>query len=241
MSMPTSTKPDTEPRTTQERDDICQALAARASFYSMLGSLYVRPLTQEQIDHLADSNLSEFTGINENFDAGVNDIVRYLRRRNTGTREELAVDYTATFAGTSTWEGKTAVPFESVFTSASGLLCQESFHEVRSWYCAYQLSIAGDNALPDDHLGYMCEFMAQLSTKAQEALADGDADHALKILEDSRTFADEHITSWFGDLQQRALHIIKTRFYRGVLRISDGFFAYDQELLADLTAAIKHL
>ena len=34
-------------------------------------------------------------------DDGRNDIMRYLRRRNTGTREELASDFTSVFYGIS--------------------------------------------------------------------------------------------------------------------------------------------
>ena len=79
---------------------------------------------------MAGQDFSDYAELNEDFADGVNDITRYLRKRNTGTRDEMAVDFTGTFTGIKTYEGKTAVPYKSVFTSEDGLMYQEGFREV---------------------------------------------------------------------------------------------------------------
>ena len=88
------------------------------------------PLTAEQVEAMAGQDFSAYAELNEDFADGVNDITRYLRKRNTGTRDEMAVDFTGTFTGIKTYEGKTAVPYKSVFTSEDGLMYQEGFREV---------------------------------------------------------------------------------------------------------------
>ena len=79
---------------------------------------------------------SEYADVNELFADGVNDITRYLRKRNSGTRQALAVDFTSAFAGTSSWKGRYAVPYESVHTSEEGLMFQDAYHEVFQLYKA---------------------------------------------------------------------------------------------------------
>ena len=44
------------------------------------------------------------------------------------------MDFTGAFAGTSSWKGRYATPYESVFTSEEGLLFQDSYHEVYRLY-----------------------------------------------------------------------------------------------------------
>ena len=76
---------------------LTQTLAACSQLAQTLSALFFKTLTQEQIDALAQQDLSAFADLNEDFDRGLNDIVRYLRRRNTGTRQQLACDFTSAF------------------------------------------------------------------------------------------------------------------------------------------------
>jgi TorA maturation chaperone TorD len=214
--------------------DVAAALEARAAFYETIAALYWLPLKQEDVDRLAAADFSAYAELNEDFAAGVNDITRYLRKRNTGTRDELAVDFTGAFAGVKVYEGKTAVPYKSVFTSTEGLLCQEGYLDVLHAFRSEQVAKRPGLDWPDDHLSFMCEFMALLSRRTLEALQAGDDARARHELEVSREFLDANILSWFDTFKERAELLLKTRFYRGVLKISRGFFALDRETLDDL-------
>ncbi len=219
--------------------EVCQALRGRADFYRLLAELFAAPLTQNQVDALAAYDLNAWTGVNDSMDAGINDITRYLRKRNSGTREELAVDYTGAFGGTKTVDGNNAVPFESVFTSADGLLCQESYHAVHDMFRKAALKKrAGDNT-PDDHLSYLCEFMFALSARAAEKAAAGDCTGAAAEVHRTRLCLREHILNWYDAFSNRALQLVETRFYRGVLRLAGGYFAFDNETVDDLIAALE--
>lgn len=210
------------------------ALEARAAFYETLSSLFFRPLTQERVDAMADADFSAYADLSADMADGFNDMTRYLRKRNTGTRNELAADFTGAFVGTKAYEGKVAVPYESVFTSEEGLMYQQGYQEVFAAFKSQAVKKREGLDWPDDHISFMCEFMALLSRRAKEALKTGDAAEALRNLEESLTFLDRHILSWYEDFVALAEKILTTRFYRGVLKVARGFFALDRATLQDM-------
>ena len=218
--------------------EIKTVLAARAAFYRTLASLFFDTLTQEQIDAMAAQDFSAYADVNEDFASGVNDITRYLAKRNSGTRDELAADFTGTFIGTKAYKDRVAVPYESVFTSEGGLLYQESYQKVYRIFKSQAVRLAPGLDWPSDHLSFLCQFMALLSDRAAEALQAGDTAKALEQLQLSSDFLDQHILSWYDALRAQALLVVETRFYRGVLSMAHGFFALDRETLDDLLAQI---
>lgn len=239
--VPAAVEERQEPVAVEDTTDaeVAAALEARAAFYETLASLYFMPLKQEDVDNMAAADFSAYAELNDDFAAGVNDITRYLRKRNTGTRDELAVDFTGAFAGVKAYEGKTAVPYKSVFTSKDGLLYQDGYRDVYQAFKAECVKKREGLDWPDDHLSFMCEFMALLSRRTVAALAEEDYPRALHELEVSRDFLDANVLSWFDEFAQRAELLLKTRFYRGVLKISRGFFTLDRETLDDMVDVVS--
>lgn len=227
---------------TQDVINACvEALKGRASFYDLLAALYFKPLSQEQIENIVQMDLSVYADVNEYFADGINDVTRYLRKRNTGTRQALAVDFTTAFGGTSSWKGRYAVPYESVFTSQEGLMFQGAYHDVYRLFREHKLQRSAGYDYPDDHLSFMCEFLAIMSDRTIEALEAGNYEEAVKNLEASNEFLDEHILSWFDDFNDLSLLLLSTRFYRGILKITKGFFLFDKEVMVDLITEIEAL
>ncbi len=214
--------------------DLAEILEARSVFFEMLASLYFQPLKQEQIDHMAHADLSSYASVNDSFAQGLADMSRYLAKRNTGTRLELAVDFTSAFAGTKTYEGRSAVPYKSVFTSEEGLLYQEGYRQVFAVYKREAVKRQSGLDYPDDHLSFMCEFMALLSRRTLTSLNEGKTDEALHYLTVSLDFLRAHIAIWFDDFADLSNLILKTRFYKGVLLMTKGFLEYDDETLREL-------
>ena len=207
---------------TQTCADIASALEGRAAFYDVVAALYYQPLAQEQIDRIAEGGLAAFAGAGELMAEGLHDMERALSKRHSGTRQELAVDFTGAFAGTSSWKGRYATPYESVFTSEEGLLFQDSYHEVYRLYRQNSVRKSPGYDFPDDHVA-------------------NDAECALEHVRLSQHVLHDHILSWFDDFEELALHLVKTRFYRGVLKMSKGFFLFDAEVLADMAEELERL
>ncbi|MBC5582943.1 molecular chaperone TorD family protein [Eggerthella sp. NSJ-70] len=226
---------------THGASSIATALAGRAAFYDAVAALYYKPLTQEQIDRIAQGGLAAFAGTNELVAEGLHDMERALSKRHSGTRQELAVDFTGAFAGTSSWKGRYATPYESVFTSEEGLLFQESYHEVHRLYRDNGVRKSEGYDFPDDHLSFICEFQAVLARRAIEALEAGDAASALGQVRCSQAVLRDHVLSWFDGFEELALHLVKTRFYRGVLKMSRGFFLFDAGVLDDMAEELERL
>ena len=44
---------------------------------------------------------------------------------------------------------------------------------------------------------------------------------------------------WFPDFSERAMQLVQTRFYRSVLRMAAGWFAFDTETIDSLNEAIR--
>ena len=137
---------------TQTCAGLVSALEGRAAFYDVVAALYYKPLAQEQIDRIAEGGLAAFAGAGELMAEGLHDMERALSKRHSGTRQELAVDFTGAFAGTSSWKGRYATPYESVFTSEEGLLFQDSYHEVYRLYRQNSVRKSPGYDFPDDHL-----------------------------------------------------------------------------------------
>ena len=139
---------------TQTCAGLVSALEGRAAFYDVVAALYYKPLAQEQIDRIAEGGLAAFAGAGELMAEGLHDMERALSKRHSGTRQELAVDFTGAFAGTSSWKGRYATAYESVFTSEEGLLFQDSYHEVYRLYRQNSVRKSPGYDFPDDHLVY---------------------------------------------------------------------------------------
>ena len=133
-----------------------------AAFYALLSSIFYLELTEEQIDGLAESGFAFPDDGSEVGDACAA-MRRYLARRGPDARQDLAVDYARVFLAAGVYEGETAVPYESVYTSPEGILMQDSRDEVVRAYRRWGLAIPRDLNVPEDHLAFELEFMGRLS------------------------------------------------------------------------------
>lgn len=221
-----------KPETTST-EVLVEVLEGRREFYLALAGFYFKPLTQDQIDVMAQTDYSAFGTDEPLLEEGFNDITRFLRKRNTGTRQMLAIDFTSSFGGAQTYKGQTATPYASVFLSEEGLLSQKQRSDVFQVFKRNLLRVI-DSSTPDDHLSFMLEFLAIMSDRAADALREGHDDDARACLEESRDFIKGHILTWFDSLAEAAGRLIEARFYRGVLKVTKGYLLMDLTTIDDL-------
>lgn len=211
-----------------------EILTSREDFYNMLAMFYRNTLTVEQIDAIGALDFETLEFEEELLTKGFDDIRRYLRKRNTGTRQALATDYTAAFIGTKAYAGKVAIPCASLFMTEESMYYGATHHQAYSVYKQECVRVDKSLSLPSDHLTFELEFLALMSVECREALAAGDMETAMHKLEVSKGFIQEHILSWFDVFNEVAEFIIDTRFYRGVLRITKGYLLLDLTTIAEL-------
>ena len=222
-------------------DEVRDALVNRAAFFRMLAGYYFRPMSQEDIDEVDVAALLEAAAQSDGeLSEGFNDMGRFLRKCNTGTREQLATDYTSAFGGAVTCHDKVAVPYASVFADEDGRLNTSQRGEVYKAYKAHAFKVSADAAMPEDHLSFLLTFLAILSDEARLAFDACDKARAIALLDESVRFSEEHILSWFDSFAQLANEILQTRFYRGLLRVTRGYLELDLQVVRDMLAECKH-
>lgn len=229
--------------TISDNAELVKILQGRAASYRLLSRLFLEPLSNEDIADLSAASLSDCS---QDMDEG--SLLRQgffamgqaLRLKNSGTRQELATDFTMCFDGITAIDDKVASPYASVYLSDTGLLNQAPRREVYHIFLREALRLKDDIHLPEDHLSFELEFLAILSDRAAEQLEQGDREAALRILELSQTFIEEQILSWFGQFKSRADLILKTRFYKGLMMATQGYLDLDQETLSDAIEALKN-
>lgn len=235
--------PATAPQS--ERDQLISQLievnAGRAAYYRMLGELYFRELTQEQVDHLAGMDFAGMAGDDALIAEGYDDMRRCLRHANSGTRQALACDYAHTFLAAGNYETFAATPYESVFTSELGLMMQDARDEVYKMYCAQHIQPQADLHMPEDHLAFEFEFLATVIERTNAALLADDLDRACELAETVASFHRLHQLNWVDDLCDAVLDVAETRFYRGVAKVTRGFVHMDTDVIADELDALQEL
>lgn len=215
----------------EEFDQMCEM---RSQIYRMIGSLFFTELKPEQIERLSQQDYRSFADLDPEMAQGAKEMERALRHAHPGLREDLAVDYAHTFlAAGSTKDEARAMPFESIYTSETGLLMGPARQSV--YKIMLKEGVLPDESLhvPEDHLSFECEFMAVLSEKSLAASRAGNVSEARRCVEVQEDFRANHLANWIGDLYQAVDRTCRTRFYRGVTMMTKAFVRIDKDLLEE--------
>lgn len=225
-------------------------------FYALLSSIFYLELTEEQIDGLAESGFSFPDDGSEMGDACAA-LRRYLARRGPSARQDLAVDYARIFLAAGVYEGETAVPYESVFTSPEGLMMQDARDEVVRVYRRCGLKVPQDLNVPEDHLAFELEFMGRLSGRIAEALAVGEVaepenaarevagakaaepenaarEVAGALMAEQLRFIDEHLLNWMPDLARRVESFARLPFYPAMMAVAQSYLRENRAVLEEV-------
>lgn len=217
-----------------------QTMGLRAQVYRMLGSLCFTELTDEQIRLLSQQDFSSFAALDDDLARGAKEVERALRHVHSGTREDLAVDYAHTFlaAGTTKHEQR-AVPYESVYTSDTGLLMEQAREDVYKAMLRERVLPDASLRTPEDHLSFECEFVAALADRAVAALEAGDGDETVRLVGVQQAFRQDHLANWIDAWCAAVDGTCRTKFYRGVALMTRGFVRLDGQLLDECAALLR--
>ena len=221
-------------------DEIAELMTMRESVYRWFSAIYFKELTDEQIRYLAAQDFSAFEDLDPVMAEGVRDIRHALHHVNSGTREDLAVDYAHTFlaAGSGKDESR-ACPYESVFTSRDGLIMQEARDDVYRYMLGEHLCPSESLRIPEDHLAFVFEFMANLCLRCREAIQRDDLSEAKRLFNLQEEFFSKHIESWITMLCDAIERCCRTDFYRGISKMTRGFVKVERQLFDEMAPAIE--
>ena len=189
------------------------AMEARARMYGMLSRVYLKEVDGEFLDELKSMRFPQNTG-NEVADAAYLRLYEYLRKTPESVLDDLAVDYARAFIGSGSLDAHAAYPYESVYTSSTGLTMQEARDDVLAIYRANALDKSPHWRESEDHAALELLFLKILSERTRHALANGDDRQAKNLLETQKNFLNDHVLNWMGMLVQDVPLYVKHDFYQ---------------------------
>lgn len=215
----------------QLKQEVLASCAARAGFYRFLAGVFLYEPTAEQIEAMARASLPTEEG---EIGRGYAMIAAYLRHRDSGTRQQIAVDYAHVFLGAGNYDKIMAPPYESVYTSEERILMQDARDDALAFYRREGLDLPPENTTPEDHLGFEMQFMATLVERCAEALTGGDETEFVRLVGVQRAFFDAHLANWLPQFSRDIDTHCATDYYHGVALLVRGLLAEEAEVLADL-------
>ena len=223
-------------------ESIVELARTREGIYRMFSSLYFTELTDEQIRFFAREGLPLLEGLEGPVGDGARLARSSIRRVTSATREDLAVDYAHTFLAAGSTKGEQrACPYESVFTSRVGLMMQEERDAVYKYMLDEHLEPHVNLHVPEDHLSFEFDFMADLCDRMVVALQEGNLEEAKRVFGVQRAFHREHQLNWIDKFCDTVKQCCRTDFYRGVADITCGFVRMENELLAETDLLLQQL
>lgn len=220
--------------------ELAQAMEDRAGFYQFMSYVLLHEFTAEQIGQL--KALGELGADGGAMAQEAATIRRYLARAGADPRTDLAVEYARIFLSAGVYDGLTAEPYESVFTSEDHLLMQDARDEVVALYRAWEVDIDPELHMPEDHLGLEFEFMALLAQRTAEALVSaGEAEDfaaVIRLLEAQRDFLNDHILNWIDGLIAKVEEFAQLPLYPALMRLARAYMVDDEQLLQEILDAL---
>src|SRR6266498_1831354 len=111
--------------------------------------------------------------------------------------------------------------WESVYFNENRLVFQQQTLQVREWYARFNLQIERFNREPDDHIGLELNFVAQLASRALQALEE-DSKSFEELLQAQREFLSDHLLRWGPAWAKLVKQHAETDFYRGIAHLTHG-------------------
>lgn len=213
--------------------EVLASCTARASFYRFLASVFLHELTDRQIEAIATTR---FPHDGSTITQGYELIAEYLKHRDTGTRQQLAVDYAHVFLGAGSYDRLTAPPYESVYTSEENLLMQDARDGALAYYRAEYLDLPAENTTPEDHVGYEMQFMATLVERTHEALLSGEDQRFAPLISVQNSFFNEHLAHWLPMFANDIDKHCKTGFYHGIALLVCGLLEVERPIIDELAS-----
>ena len=196
-------------------------MTARANFYRFLSRLYLLEV-DEALWNAMQNMTFPVDAAEGDMKAGFELMRGYLDANAEGdlaaVLDDLAVDYARIFLSAGVAQGKAAFPYESVYTSRKHLVMQDSRMDVVALYAKRGVTPSKDNYhVPEDHLGYLCEYMAIL-------IDEGAAD-------EQKAFLKNHLLNWVSAFTVDMGKYAATDFYGGLAKLTRGFLLLEQEIM----------
>lgn len=204
----------------------------RAAVYRNLSALFADAPSAEALAALIEAAASvDVEDVHRVSEAAFYGYLRELGERDDADlRRTVASEYAELFVGP---RPPLAPLYESVYLGSPSRLFTEQTMSVRRFYERCGLSVVKDGKVPDDHVAYELELMAELAEREASALDAGQADRALNLERLQREFLVVHLGGWIMPFALRVAEAPCGDFYAALARFAQGFIGEDDAYLKE--------
>lgn len=203
-----------------------------AETYRFLSQAFYKELNSEAIEALERAVWPERTG-NERLDAGYALVKRYFAFGVTDRRQQLAVEYARIFlaAGVFTKETRTAIPYESVFTTKEHTMMGDSRDDVVGRFRVDGFAVDPSLHEPEDHISFELEYLQSMCERAASLVREGDDAGLIANMRKQVAFIEGHLLNWVPLLADVADDFATLTFYPGLLLVTLGSLEQERDAL----------
>ncbi len=151
-------------------------------------------------------------------------------------RDEAVADFSRLFLNMS---ASPVCLYESPYTSSEGLLMQDARDEVRACYRECGFSLMRGKRLPEDHLSFELEFMAELCARELSCKQADDGEGAGRSRAAQELFLSNHLLRWVFDVCDGVGRTARTGLYRGVAEALRTFMEAERDYCLSKPSAPK--
>lgn len=207
-------------------------MESRAQMYGLLSRIYIVEINQSFLDEMKRMRFPQNTG-NAAIDEAYLSLYSFLRKTRETVLDDLAVDYARAFIGSGTTDARAAYPYESVYTSSTGLTMQEARDEALAIYRSQGLDKNDRWNESEDHLAMELLFMHEMSKRTAEVI-DSDEEKAAELLRVQQNFIADHLLNWVPKFAKDVPLYTKLDFYAAATNLTLAYLQEDAALIAEL-------
>jgi TorA-specific chaperone len=206
----------------------------RAALYRWFARLFFTPAGEAEVIDLRAGPMRAVLDSLAMTPGAAEPVAAICRALDHGSAESVAASLG--IARTRLFDGiggyRTTPPYRSMFTSGSGLLCQEATAEMERVLRRHQLKLDANVREPADHLSLQIEVMSQLALRAAETEAAGGA--AAPLLIAQADFVDQQLLDWVPRFAERLAAVDELGFHAGLAAVLVLILQQDRAYLAEL-------
>lgn len=214
--------------------NITDIIHTRSWMYETLGKLYITIPNKDLLTSLKDSNIfKELVDIGEK-DESVIELSNLIESNDILEEsyiDKLKEDYYKLFIGPGSL---LAPPWRSVYVSEERIIFDEHTLEIREIFSNYGVSINAENKVPDDHIGYLLQFMSILSNRSRELLNEDKNQDAVDLLYAQKEFLNDYILAWSNELFENIIENSEEKFFINLSKFTISYLNTDMDVLNNL-------
>ena len=206
----------------------------RSNLYGLLSSVYIQIPDRKTLtmDWKPASKLREFPiegaeEVQKEIEKGLRLIRDYVSKNDLHLEKcliNLSKDWTHLFRGVDI-KGPLP-PYESIYRI--GRLQEKPSQEIHRLFAKRGIRIPEQWHQPPDYIGVGLDFMRLLCIKEQEAWERKRLDSVYEVLEEEKSFLENHLGLWISIFCKKMAKEAHEGFFKGIARLTTGLVEYDR-------------